>query len=137
MNVKKVFGLSMTALLLSMGIIADVNADNRVETKCRVRQGLRSKISVDGEGMVGTFYAEVRSGGVVIKSAPQEADADREVEFDFDSNANDIDEGATAIPFNFIKGRRVLGSIFKTTDNGSTGTLVEDDRAICKFRKKK
>lgn len=131
MSFKKLAGLAISILAINLMVLDDVSAET-VKSKCRVRPS-RSKVSVDGDGFTGTFYAVVKSGGITFQSAPQTADATREVEFDFDSNANDIAEGATAIPADFIKGRYVLGSIY---DN-ATGRLVEDDRAVCRVKKAK
>ena len=138
MNIKKIAGIAATVLVLNLTIVADVLADG-VETKCRVRPA-RSKVSVDAEGLGnGSYYAEVLSGGVTIKSADVQtiSSSGDEVEFDFDSNTNDIAEGATAIPFDFIKNRGVMGKIFKTTDGGVTGRLIEDDNAKCRVKKSK
>ncbi len=117
MKFNKIVGLTMTALALNLSLLADVNAAS-VDVKCEVRNG-RSKVSVDGSGLSGTFQATVTSGGVTVKSAPQAADpVSREVEFDFDSNRADIAAGATAIPRTFIQNSRVTGSIFVV--NGTT-----------------
>jgi hypothetical protein len=136
MSIKKLAFAAATIMGLYLIVLADVYAD-QVETKCRVRPD-RSKVSVDGEGLGnGSYYAEVKSGGVIIKSVDVQtiSSSGDEVEFDFDSNTNDIAEGATAITFDFIKNRSVTGSIFKTTDNGLTGQLVEDDNAKCRGKK--
>lgn len=140
MNIKKLAGIAITSLALNSLILTDVLADS-VETKCKVRTD-RSKISVDAEGLLkGSYYAEVTSGDQTVSSKLTDiqvvSSSGDEVEFDFDSNPNDISEGATAIAPDFIKDRTVLGAIFKTTDNGATGTLVEDDRSKCQVKKRR
>ncbi len=133
MEIKKITGLAITVLALSVMVLGDVFADT-VETKCRVRAN-RSKVSVDADGLGnGRYYATVTSGGVTVKSEDMQtisASGD-EVEFDFDSNQNDIAEGATPIDIDFIANRTVKGAIY----NSTTGALVEDDSAKCREKKR-
>jgi hypothetical protein len=133
MSLKKLAIAATTISALYLTVLADVYAD-QVETKCRVRPD-RSKSSVEGEGLGnGSYYAEVSSGGVTIKSGDVQtvSTPGDEVEFEFDSNT---EVGTTTIPFDFIKNRSVIGTIFKTTDNGATGQKVEDDSAKCRVKK--
>ena len=133
MSLKKLAIAATTILALYLTVLADVYAD-QVETKCRVRPN-RSKVSVDGEGLGnGSYYAEVSSGTVTIKSGDVQtiSTSGDEVEFEFDSNT---ELGTTTIAPDFIKNRTVKGAIFKTTDNGVSGQLVEDDNAKCRVKK--
>ena len=129
MNFKKVFGLTVSTLALSMAILGDANAAG-VSVKCEARNN-RSKASVDGSGVRGTYYAKLTSGGATVKSKNQVADpVTREVEFDFDSNPRDIAAGATKISSTFIKGASVVGTIF----NASTNAAVASAKADCRVR---
>ena len=129
MNFKKLVGLTVSALALSLIILGDANAAG-VSVKCEVRSG-RSKASVDGTGVSGLFYAKLKSGLNVAKSKNLRADPiTREVEFDFDSNPNDIRAGATAIAPNFIKNATVVGTIYKASDNSVVGSA----RGFCRVK---
>lgn len=129
MNLKKLAGLTVTSLALGLVILGDANAAG-IRVRCDVSAS-RSKASVDGSGVTGVYYATLRSGGKTVKSKNLRADPiNREVEFDFDSNPKDIAAGATAIPFNFIKNARVVGSIYKA----STGALVASAGEDCRVR---
>lgn len=129
MNLKKVFGLTVSSLALSLIVLGDANAAG-VAVKCEVRNG-RSKASVDGSGVRGRYIAKLRSGGVTVASKPKTADPiSREVEFDFDSNPNDIRAGATAIAPNFIKNAKVTGGIYGAT----TGALIAQAGATCRVK---
>ncbi len=82
---------------------------NKIRVKCEVRGvGERSKISVNIAGFRGRYVASVTNiGKVTIKSKAKVA-VSRQVEFDFDSDPEDISQGATAIPHNFIVNSSVL-----------------------------
>lgn len=93
-----------------------------ISVKCEVRSSpARSKISVDGAGVVGKFYAQVKSGGVLKSSGVKSSDVNNEVEFDFDSDSANIKAGATAIPATFIKNKYVIGYIRRSGTNGLIG----------------
>ncbi len=129
MNFKKLAGLTVTSLALGLVILGDANAAG-IRVRCEVGAS-RSKASVDGSAVTGVFYATVKSGGKTVKSKNLRADPiNREVEFDFDSNPRDIAAGATAIPSNFIKNTRVVGSIYRA----STGALIASAGADCRAR---
>jgi hypothetical protein len=130
MGFKKIVGLAVTALALNLIILADANAAT-ISVKCEVRGTSRSKISVDGAGLTGTFYARVTSGVVTKQSkATMIADSSHEVEFDFDSNPNDVKAGATAIPAAFIKSNKVIGYIRRSGTNAIVGAIG----ATCKAK---
>jgi hypothetical protein len=100
--------------------------------KCETRGTTRSKISVDGAGLTGTFYAIVYSppGSAVRSKVSLKADSSHEVEFDFDSNPADIAAGATKIPATFIKNKTAYGYIRRASDNVLMGAL----KATCVAR---
>jgi hypothetical protein len=129
MNFKKVAGLAVTALALNLSILGDVNAAS-IRVKCEVRDTSRSKVSVDGAGLSGKYFARVYSGGIWKSSRVKAANSSHEVEFDFDSNSNDIKAGATAIPATYIKGGKVVGSIRRAGTNALIGSVG----AACRVR---
>jgi hypothetical protein len=127
MNVKKVACLALLAIWVNLSVATDVYAAG-IRVKCEVRGTSRSKVSVDGSGLRGAFYAVVKSGvaGYRSKLPNKVANSKGEVEFDFDSNSSDIRAGASAIPANFIKNRTVYGYI-----RNSSNLLVGTMRATC------
>lgn len=130
MNIKNFAGLSIAILAVNLSLLADVNAA-AMRITCEVRAGKRSKISVDGYGVSGRYYARAYSGGVWTRpSRVLMANANHQVEFDFDSDPGDIREGATAIPYNFIKGAKIVGSIRKYGTNALIGSMA----ATCRSR---
>ena len=102
--------------------------------RCELRQGRRSRISVDGKDLSpagGMFSARVRSGANTASAGAQAAIGD-EVEFDFDSNRADIAAGATAIARNFIQiqaGPDVTGEILD-----AAGVVVASGAVDCSVR---
>jgi hypothetical protein len=129
MKLNKIIGLAITTLVLNMSLLTNAHAVS-VNVKCDARNG-RSQVSVDGDGLQGQYQATVTSGGATVKSATKTADPiTREAEFDFDSKRADIAAGATAIPFNFIKNARVVGSIFAV----GSATPVASAIGICRTR---
>ena len=103
--------------------------------RCEVRQGRRSKISVDGRNLSpagGTFSARARSGATSV-TAPAAPAVGDEAEFDFDSNRNNIAQGATAISSNFIvlnaSGADVVGEILN-----EQGAVVASQAVDCRVR---
>ena len=130
MNIKKIIALVIAILAVYISNLTDVNA-GAMRVTCELRSGKRSKISVDGFGLRGKFYARAYSGGVWTKpSRVKTANASYQAEFDFDSDPSDIREGATAIPVNFIKGGKVVGSIRRYGTNALIGSMA----AACRVR---
>ena len=123
MNHKNALGFAVTALALTLSLLGDANAAS-VSAKCEVRGTSRSRISVDGAGLRGSYFARVYSGGVWKSSKVKSTDSDNEVEFDFDSKPDDIKAGATAIPANFIKSAKVIGTIRKSGSNALIGSVI-------------
>jgi hypothetical protein len=119
-----------TALAASTAVSA---LSGSLRLRCERRPG-RSKISVDGNDLVprnGRFRARVKASGGTVTSATKRAVGD-EAEFDFDSNRNDIAQGATRIPSNFITHRAgpdVIGEILN-----AQGQVVARSGAECQFR---
>lgn len=127
MSGKKIACLILLAFWVNFSVATDGFAAG-IRVKCEVRGTSRSKISVDGSGLTGIFYAIVKSGvaGYRTKLPNKVANSKGEVEFDFDSNSSDIKGGASAIPANFIKNRTVYGYIRK-----SSNVLVGAMKATC------
>lgn len=115
-----------TALLCAVGALAAEAAQIRV--KCEVR-GDRSVVSVDGRNLVAGMYSATISSGANTATARVLPTIGDEIEFDFASNANDVAQGASAIPVNFIQGATVTGRI-KTPD----GFVVVTDAVNCRAR---
>ncbi len=100
-----------------------------VRVTCEKRAN-RSKVSVDGSSLNGGMYRAVtKSGDRTRRSDLQQAIGD-EAQFDFDSNQNDIADGATPIPANFIVNGRAKGWIVNA--NGVRVTPIKE--AICRVR---
>jgi hypothetical protein len=130
MQIKKLFGLIIIILAVYFSILEDVNA-TAMRVTCELRSGKRSKISVDGYGLSGKYYARAYSGGVWSRpSRILTANSSHQAEFDFDSDPGDIREGATAIPANFIKGGKIVGSIRRYGTNALIGSMA----AACRIR---
>ncbi len=126
MKSKNVISL-LFIFFLYTAMLEDVNAAS-ISVKCETRGTSRSKISVDGAGLKGVYYAIVSSGTVSYRSKlpNKTATSSGEIEFDFDSNSSDIKAGATAIPATFIKGSTVYGYL-RQSNNVLIGTM----KAIC------
>ncbi len=123
MYLKKIILLSLAGIAFNTNLINNVYAGT-ISVKCETRGTSRSKISIDGGGLTGTFYARVTSGGVTKQSkTAKTANAYHQVEFDFDSNASDIAAGATAIPANYIKKNSVIGYIRRSGTNAIVGAI--------------
>jgi hypothetical protein len=104
-----------------------------IRLRCE-RRSNRSKISVDGRGLVprgGSFRARVTAAGGTVTSPPRKAVAG-EAEFDFDSNRNDILEGATRIPATFIRARSGPNVVARILN--ASGQVVATQSAECTFR---
>ena len=118
MNMKNIAGLAVTALVLNVTIMSDVNA--AVDTSCEVRSN-RSKVSVDGSRLgPGLYRASIQSpngsaGRVFSRNLLRPVRG--EVEFDFDSNSKDVVKGATKIAPKYIKNNRVVGTLWKLNAN--------------------
>jgi hypothetical protein len=126
MSLSKLITLTL-GLLCGIASYTDVSATT-IRVRCDVQSSpARSKISVDGAGVAGKFYAQVKSGGVLKSSGVKSSDSANEVEFDFDSNPADIKAGATAISATFIKNKYVIGYIRRYGTNG----LVAGASATC------
>jgi hypothetical protein len=115
------------ATILALASFAATAGDVRVTCEKRAN---RSKVSVDGSSLNGGMYRAVtRSGDRTRRSDLQQAIGD-EAQFDFDSNQNDIADGATPIPANFIVNGRAKGWIVNA--NGVRVTPIKE--AICRVR---
>jgi hypothetical protein len=124
MNFNKAAGFAVTILIFGLVIVNAANAAS-ISVKCETRGTSRSKVSIDGAGLTGTYYAIAFSpGSTAVKSkAPKLADGSHEVEFDFDSNPADIAAGATKISPTFIKNKTVYGYIRRNSDNLLVGAM--------------
>jgi len=127
MNFKTILAASALASLAFASFGASA-AD--VEVRCEKR-GSRSKASVDGSNLQRGQYRAVLKSGTKTARSPSEQTIGDEVEFDFDSNANDIAEGATAIPANFIVDGRVKGYLINASNQRVTPVVT----AICRIRR--
>lgn len=131
MNIRTFLALVLTTLALNL-VLFNQSLASTIRVKCEVRKSapLRSKISVDGAGLSGKFYAQVKSGGVIKNSGNKNTDSANEVQFDFDSSPSDIAAGATAIPAKFIQNNTVYGYIRRAV----TFELVGSAKATCNVK---
>lgn len=125
MTLKKVTGIFISIIAFIM-MLNDANAG--ISVKCETRGNTRSKISVDGTGLTGTYYAIVYSAppsttAVKSRLPYKVADSNHQVEFDFDSNPLNIQQGATKISPTFIKNRKTWGFLRKA-DNSPAGSWL-------------
>jgi len=90
------------SLLLAEAVSANAAAAT-LRVRCEVRSN-RSKISVDGKRIksTGSVTAVVTNTGGSSVTADPKPIVLKQVEFDFDSDDDDIADGATAIPADFI-----------------------------------
>jgi hypothetical protein len=100
-----------------------------VEVRCEKRSA-RSKASVDGSNLRSGQYRAVLKSGTKTRRSPFDQTIGDEVQFDFDSNPNDIAEGATSIPADFIVNGRVRGYLVNTSGERVTPVVT----AICRIR---
>jgi hypothetical protein len=117
--------LSFALLALTLATGAEAYASS-ISVKCETRGTTRSKISVDGTGLTGTFYAIVLSPpnkAVRSKLPNKAADSNHDVEYDFDSNPADIAAGATNISTTYIQSRTVFGYIRRSSDGRLFGAM--------------
>ena len=127
MTIKKLVTASAVAML---GLFAFVASAADVKVICEKRPS-RSRASVDGSGLVqGSYRAVLKSGGKTVRT-PFDAAIGDEAQFDFDSNANDIANGDTAIPANFIVDGRVRG--YLVNEAGKRVTPIVE--AMCRIRR--
>lgn len=120
----------LAAITLAMGaLVAADAAAASVRVTCEVRSN-RSKVSVDGRGLVaGDYMTEAVSGANVASTGPVTA-IGGQVQTDYDSNPADIADGATPIAANFIQGARVTGRVID-----ASGTVVATRTAACRVRR--
>ncbi len=122
--------LSSAGAVALLTLFAFTATAAELEVDCEKRSN-RSRASVDGNNLVrGSYRAVLKSGGKTVRSDFMQSIGD-EAEFDFDSNPNDIAEGATPIPANFIVDGRVRGYIV----NNSNQRVTLIVRAICRVRR--
>ena len=125
MKLKHLFAaLSGAASLATVAINASAAG---VQVKCEKRAD-RSKISVDGDGLIAGSYKAIVISGANSKTSGAKPTVGDEVEFDFDSAPNDIAAGATAISRTFIQGA-VTGKIVN-----AKGSVVASDTVACRTR---
>ena len=127
MNLGKLTAASVIALFTLVGAAATA-AD--LEVTCEKRAN-RSRASVDGSNLRSGSYRAVLKSGEKTARSPLDQTIGDEVEFDFDSNPNDIAEGATPIPANFIVDGRVRAYLVNTSNQRVTPVV----RAICRVRR--
>jgi hypothetical protein len=101
-----------------------------VRVTCEVRPS-RSKISIDGKGLVAGTYTTVAVSGANMASHPPVNTVGDEIETDFDSNPRDIAQGAAPIAANFISGGQVTGKIVD-----AMGNTVISDTVACRIRRR-
>ena len=122
--------LIASAALAAMMLTAIEASAADVEVKCEKRSN-RSRASVDGSDLTrGMYRAVLKSGGKVVRTQFESSVGD-EAQFDFDSNPNDIADGATAIPPNFIVDGRVKGYLVNENRQRVTPIVT----AICRIRR--
>lgn len=127
MTLKK---LVAAAALTSLSFAAFSAGAADVDVRCEKRNS-RSKASVDGSNLrSGQYRAVLKSGTKTARSSYDQTIGD-EVEFDFDSNANDIAEGASAIPAGFIVDGRVRAYLVNANNERVTPIVT----AICRIRR--
>ena len=126
MTLKKVTGIFISIIAFIL-MLNDANAG--ISVKCETRGNTRSKISVDGTGLTGTYYAIVYSAppsttAVRSRLPNKVANSSHEVEFDFDSDPYEVKyQGATKISPTFIKNRKTWGFLRKA-DNSPAGSWL-------------
>jgi hypothetical protein len=132
MAFKKITGLIIAILALNFGFLENLSAAT-ISVTCETRGTTRSKVSINGAGLTGVFYAIAYSpgGGAVRSRLPNlTANASHQVEFDFDSNPSDIAAGATRVLPTFIKNHTVYGYIRRVSNNTIEGVM----KATCRAR---
>ena len=122
--------LVAAAALASLSLAAFGASAADVEVSCEKRNS-RSKASVDGSSLRSGQYRAVLKSGTKTARSPYDQTIGDEVQFDFDSNPNDIADGATAIPANFIVDGRVRAYLVNANNERVTPIV----RAICRVRR--
>jgi hypothetical protein len=117
-------------LVAALSLLAFAAQAADVDVKCEKRSN-RSKVSIDGNNLASGSYRAVVSSGTRGATSGFETTVGDEVEFDFDSAPNDIAEGATAIPANFITDGRVKGYLVNSVGARVTPVVT----ATCRVRK--
>lgn len=105
LNRKMVVLLGGLAFLSAEGLAVSAMAGD-LRVRCERRANKRSKISVDGNNVIGGTYTVVVTSGANSAQATAATVGD-EFETDFDSNRADIRAGATAISATFIQNRTI------------------------------
>ena len=127
MTIKKI---AVAGAVTMLGFFAFAASAADVKVTCEKRSS-RSRASVDGSSLAqGSYRAVLRSGTRTVRTTFEPAIGD-EAQFDFDSNPNDVADGATAIPANFIVDGRVKGYLIN--EAGKRVTPIFE--AICRVRR--
>jgi hypothetical protein len=121
--------IAVTALA-SLAFVAVGASAADVDVRCEKRSN-RSKASVDGSNLASGQYRAVLKSGTRTARSPYDQTIGDEIEFDFASNPNDIAEGATAIPADFIVDGRVRGYLVNSSNQRVTPIVT----AICRVRR--
>jgi hypothetical protein len=119
--------LACATTLLALMSFAATAGD--VQVTCEKRAH-RSKVSVDGSSLNGNLYRAVTKSGDRTRRSDLQQAVGNEAQFDFDSNPNDIADGATPIPADFIVNGRAKGWLVNA--NGVRVTPIKE--AICRVR---
>ena len=125
MNSKSIVAAVVGTALFG-ALVMDANAAG-ILVKCD-RSATRSKISVDGDGLITGNYRAIVISGTNSKTSAARPTVGDEVEFDFDSNPADIAAGATAIAKTFIQGS-VTGKIIN-----AKSSVVASDTVACRVK---
>jgi hypothetical protein len=121
---------SRFGLVAALSLLAFAAHAADVTVSCEKRTS-RSKVSVDGNNLASGAYRAVITSGTKKATSGFDNTAGDEVEFDFDSAANDIAEGATAIPAGFITDGRVKGYLVNNAGARVTPVVT----AVCRVRR--
>lgn len=126
MSIKRITAAAAVALFMLASFAA---AAGDVKVTCEKRAH-RSKVSVDGSSLNGGLYRAVTSSGDRTRRTDLQQAVGDQAQFDFDSNPNDIAEGATPIPADFIVNGRAKGWLVNA--NGKRVTPIKE--AICRVK---
>lgn len=126
MSNKRTTGASVIALLMLASAAATAGD---VKVTCEKRAH-RSKVSVDGSSLSGGLYRAVTSSGDRTRRTDLQQAIGDQAQFDFDSNPNDVADGATPIPADFIVNGRAKGWLVNA--NGKRVTPIKE--AICRVK---
>jgi hypothetical protein len=99
-----------------------------VRVKCEKRSN-RSKISIDGAGLIPGGYKCQALSGSNQKTTTLRNTIGVQLECDLDSDRGDIAAGATAISKTFIQGGQVTGKILD-----ASGATVISDTVRCRMK---